>query len=118
MSADREPVRGPMYISSTPLLVTADVTPLVANNVHDLLEALMGEEFFEDFMAIACAEPTGTHDGHAPERLAFESLAARLLERMQTRCGMTGRQALGVAEQLHRLGRERSVPSQQDRRAS
>jgi hypothetical protein len=106
-----------MYIEATGLLVTADVTPLVANNVDDLLQLLAGE-FYDDFQEIATAEPTGQHDGHAPERLAFESLAALLLDRMQTKCALTGQQAVGTGERMARAGRERSVPSQQVRRAS
>lgn len=111
---DRTPVRGPMYIEATPLLVTADVTPLVTNNVHDLLDLLMGDEFFEDFIAIASTEPTGQHDGHAPETLAAEELVARLVERLATKCALTGMQALRVAEQLQRYGAERAVPGQRE----
>ena len=59
-------VRGPMYVEATPLMVTADVTPLVTANVGELLDLLMSDEFFQDFMEIADAEPSGQHDAHAP----------------------------------------------------
>lgn len=98
-------VRGPMHIEATPLMVTADVTPLVRANVTELLELLASDEFFEDFMEIADPAPTSGHDGHAPERLGFEQLAARLVERMSTRVALTGPQAVRVAGRMHQLGR-------------
>lgn len=97
-------VRGPMYVDATPLMVTADVTPLVEANAGEMLD-LLCEEFFDDFIEIATAEPTGVHDGHAPEKLAFEQLRARLVERMSTRVALTGPQAMRVAGQMARLGR-------------
>lgn len=109
---DHEPVRGPMYISSTPLMVTADVTPLVENNVHDVLELLLTEDLFEVFMGIACSEPT-EHDGHLPDPLAFEELKTTLVDRLSTRVALTGMQALRVAEQMQTLGRARALPQQQ-----
>ncbi|HJX87043.1 MAG TPA: hypothetical protein VJ277_05705 [Gemmatimonadales bacterium] len=93
-----------MYVEATPLMVTADVTPLVTANVGELLDLLMSDEFFQDFMEIADAEPSGQHDGHAPERLAFEQLAARLVDRMSTRVALTGPQAVRVAGRMHKLG--------------
>ncbi|WP_128977248.1 hypothetical protein [Streptomyces roseicoloratus] len=118
MSTTPKPVRGPMHIEATALHITADVTPLVENNVHDLLDLLMEEDLFEAFMELACTEPTGEHDGHAPDRLAFEELKDRLVERLATKVALTGRQALGIADQMRRLGAARSVPGQQDRRWS
>jgi hypothetical protein len=109
---DHEPVRGPMYVTSTPLLVTVDVTPLVENNVHEVLELLATDDLFETFMELACAEPTG-HDGHAPDRLAFEELKTTLVARLSTRVALTGMQALRVAEQMQTLGKARALPSQQ-----
>ncbi|WP_282698057.1 hypothetical protein [Streptomyces sp. CC208A] len=105
-------VTGPMYIEATALCVTADVTPLVENNVHDLLDLLMEEDFFERFMAIACTEPTGVHDGHAPEKLAVEELVAELVERLATKVSLTGMQAVRVADQMRTLGAARAVPAQ------
>lgn len=110
----KQPVTGPMYIEATGLCVTADVSPLVENNVHDLLDLLMEEDFFERFMAIACTEPTGTHDGHAPETLATEQLVADLVERLATKVSLTAMQALRVAEQMRKLGAARSVPAQRE----
>ncbi|MFL1903140.1 hypothetical protein ACJWDR_29150 [Streptomyces tauricus] len=95
-------VRGPVYIAATPLMVTADVEPLVHANVTELLDLLSGE-FFEDFITATSEESSG-HDGHAPEALRFERLAELLVERMSTRVSMTGRQAVRVAGQLHKLG--------------
>ncbi|MFF8409033.1 hypothetical protein [Streptomyces omiyaensis] len=113
MSNDpKRPVTGPMYIEATGLCVTADVSPLVENNVLDLLDLLASDEFFERFVAIACTEPTGVHDGHAPEKLATEELVAELVERLATKVRLTGMQALRVAEQMRRLGAARSVPTQ------
>lgn len=97
-------VRGPMYVDATPLAVTADVTPLVHANVTELLDLIAGE-FYDDFREIADQEPTGQHDGHAPERLGFEALAARLVERMSTRVALTGPQAMRVAGRMAQLGR-------------
>jgi hypothetical protein len=101
---DTRAVRGPMYIAATPLMVTADVEPLVRANVAELLELLSGE-FFEDFVTAASEEATGEHDGHAPESLRFERLAEQLVERMSTKVALTGPQAVRVAGRMHRLGR-------------
>lgn len=100
---DTNSVRGPMYVDATPLMVTADVEPLVRANVGELLDLLAGE-FFDDFVEAADQDANGGHDGHAAERLLFEQLAARLLERMSTRVSLTGPQAVRVAGRMHRLG--------------
>lgn len=95
-------VRGPMYIEATPLMVTADVEPLVRANVTELL-SLLDDEFFEDFIEAASAEAVG-HDGHAPEALRFEQLAELLLERMSTKVALSGPQAVRVSGRMHKLG--------------
>jgi hypothetical protein len=97
-------VRGPMHIDATPLMVTADVEPLVTANVAELLDLLAGE-FYDDFREIADTQPTDHHDGHAPDRLAFETLQARLVERMSTRVTLTGPEAMRVAGRMARLAR-------------
>lgn len=104
MTDNNTPVRGPMYVEATPLLVTADVTPLVHANVAELLELLAGE-FYDDFREVADQEPTGRHDGHAPERLGFEDLAARLVELLATKVALTGPQAVRVAGRMYQLGK-------------
>ncbi|MFD0078183.1 hypothetical protein ACFVIY_37780 [Streptomyces sp. NPDC127166] len=114
MADDRNPVAGRLYVEATPGFVTLDVSPLVENNVHDVLDLLMGDEFFESFMAIACAEPTVEHDGHTPERLAFERLLAALVERVSTKVALTPMQALRVAGQMRELGAARTVPAQRE----
>jgi hypothetical protein len=88
-------VRGPMYIDATPLMVTADVEPLVHANVGELLDLLSGE-FFDDFMEIAHAEG---------ERYAFEELQARLVDRMSTKVALTGPQAMKVAGRMAKLAK-------------
>lgn len=102
MTENTGAVRGPMHIGATPLMVTADVEPLVQANVTELLDLLSGE-FFEDFITATSEESTG-HDGHAPEALRFERLAEQLLARMSTRVALTGPQAVRVAGQMHKLG--------------
>lgn len=102
---DNKPVRGPMYIEATPLMVTADIEPLVHANVGELLDLLMGEEFFEEFIAMASEEPPKDHDGHAAQKLAFEEMQARLTERMSTKVALTGPQAMRVAGRMAALGR-------------
>lgn len=104
MTENNTAVRGPMYIEATPLMVTADVTPLVRANVTELLELLASKEFYDDFREVADQEPTGRHDGHAPERLGFEELAARLLPLLATKVALTGPQAVRVAGRMHQLG--------------
>ncbi len=89
-------VRGPMYIDATPLMVTADVTPLVHANAGEMLDLLVGE-FFDDFMEIA--------QGPDGERYAFEQLQARLVERMSTRVSLTGPQAMRVAGRMAKLAK-------------
>lgn len=96
MTENTRNVRGPMYIEATPLMVTADVTPLVHANAGEMLDLLTGE-FFEDFMEIAQGEPGN--------RLAFEELQARLVDHMSTRVSLTGPQAMRVAGRLARLGK-------------
>lgn len=105
MTDQPTPVRGPMYVAATPLMVTVDVTPLVEANVTELLNLLASDEFYDDFREYADTEPTGQHDGHAPERLAVEELAARLVERLATKVMLTGPQAVRVAGRMHELGR-------------
>jgi hypothetical protein len=102
MTETNGPVRGPLYVDATPLMVTADVTPLVHANVAELLDLLSGE-FYDDFREVAEQEPTG-HDGHAVERLGFERLAELLVERMSTKVALTGPQAVRAAGQMHKLG--------------
>jgi hypothetical protein len=91
-----------MYVDATPLMVTADVTPLVHANVAELLDLISGE-FYDDFREVADQEPTG-HDGHAVERLGFERLTELLVERMSTRVSLTGPQAVRAAGRMHKLG--------------
>jgi hypothetical protein len=102
MNETNGPVRGPMYVDATPLMVTADVTPLVHANVAELLD-LLSSEFYDDFREVADQEPTG-HDGHAVERLGFERLTELLVERMSTKVALTGPQAVRAAGQMHKLG--------------
>lgn len=104
MPEQPRPVRGPLYVEATPLVVTLDASPLVSNNTHDLLDLLRGE-FLDAFMEL------DTADG-----LAFEELHAALVDRLATKVALTGKQAVSVGERLTALGRERSVPEQ--RRAS
>lgn len=103
----KKPVRGPMYIEGTPLMVTADVTPLVEHNVDEILE-LLGGELFEDFIAASCPESSGEHDGHAPEALRFERLREQLVERLSKKVALTGPQAVRTAERMAELGHERA----------
>ena len=102
MTETNGPVRGPMYVDATPLMVTADVEPLVHANVAELLD-LLSSEFYDDFREVADREPTG-HDGHAVERLGFERLTELLVERMSTKVALTGPQAVRAAGQMHKLG--------------
>ncbi|MFF5285234.1 hypothetical protein [Streptomyces sp. NPDC013171] len=115
MADGRMPVTGRLYVEATPAFVTLDVSPLVESNVHDVLDLLMGDEFFETFMAIACAEPVVEHDGHTPERLAFEQLLAALVERVSTRQALTGRQAVRVARQMLRYAEPMVAAAERDR---
>ncbi|MFF7610704.1 hypothetical protein [Streptomyces lavendulae] len=96
---DRKPVTGPLYVEATPLLVTLDVTPLISDNVHDLLNLLMDDEFFETFLEIAVPDQDGEHDGLA-DRLDFERLHAVLVDRLATRVALTGPQALRAAKRM------------------
>jgi hypothetical protein len=89
-------VRGPMYVDATPLMVTADVTPLVNANAGEMLDLLTGE-FFDDFMEIA--------QGPDGDRYAFEQLQARLVDRMSTRVSLTGPEAMKVAGRMAKLAK-------------
>ncbi|AAR29694.1 hypothetical protein VWBp04 [Streptomyces phage VWB] len=111
---DRTPVTGRLYVEATPGFVTLDVSPLVESNIHDVLDLLMGDEFFESFMEIACVEPTVEHDGHTPERLAFERLLAALVERVSTRQALTGRQAVQAARQMLRYAEPMVAAAERD----
>lgn len=113
----KQPVRGPLYVEATPLMVTLDVTPLVENNVHDLLDALSEEDLFDEFLAATNADPD-EHDGALPDRLAFEELKTRLVDRLATKVALTGMQAVQAGEQIRRLGVDRAVPAQSDRRTA
>lgn len=99
-----EPVRGPMYVAATSLQVTVDVEPLVAANVGELLDLLCSDEFYGDFRELADNRPSSDRD-RADARLAFEELQARLVDRMCTRVGLTGPQAMRVAGQMAELAR-------------
>ncbi|MFG2978824.1 hypothetical protein ACGFYY_38285 [Streptomyces sp. NPDC048331] len=96
-----KPVRGPLYVEATPITVTLDISPLVSNNVHDLLDLLRSDEFIDTFMEL---DTTGG--------LAFEELHAALVERLATKVALTGKQAVRIGEQLVVLGEERSIPEQ------
>lgn len=104
MTEKNKPVRGPLYVEATPLMVTCDVEPLVNANVGELLDLLASDEFFEEFIEAASTEAAG-HDGHAAMRLAFETLQARLVERMSTKVALTGPQAMRVAGRMAELAR-------------
>jgi hypothetical protein len=93
---DNNAVRGPMYVDATPLMVTADVEPLVHANAGEILDLLTGK-FFDDFMEIA--------QGPDGERYAFEQLQARLVEHMSTKVTLTGPQAMRVAGRMARLAK-------------
>lgn len=99
---ENEAVRGPMYIEATPLMVTADVTPLVAANVSEVLELLCSDEFFESFMEVADPSCNG---GEPADRLQFETLQAALVERMSTKVALTGPQAMRVAGRMAKLAK-------------
>ncbi|WP_327162057.1 hypothetical protein [Streptomyces zaomyceticus] len=114
MADDRTPVTGRLYVEALPGLVTLDVSPLVEDNVHDVLNLLMTDEFYDTFREIACAEPTVEHDGHTPERLAFEQLLAGLVERLSTRQALTGRQAVQVAQQMLRYAEPMVAAAERD----
>lgn len=101
MTEKTEAVRGPMYIEATPLMVTADVEPLVHANVGELLDLLAGE-FFDDFMEIASPAEGSTPD---EPRYAFERLQARLVEHLATKVALTGPQAMRVAGRMAKLGK-------------
>ncbi|MFE7972955.1 hypothetical protein [Streptomyces shenzhenensis] len=95
-------VRGPLAVGATPLMVTADVEPLVTANVAELLDLLCSDEFFQDFMEIADPSENG---GEPANRMQFETLQARLVDRMSTRVALTGPQAMRVAGRMAELGR-------------
>lgn len=101
MTENNNAVRGPMHIESTPLMVTADVTPLVDANVGELLDLLSGE-FFQDFMAIA--DPSERAEG-VDVKYEFEQLQARLVERVSTKVALTGPQAMRAAGRMAKLGK-------------
>lgn len=133
MSAHREPVPGRYYADRTPGWVTLDVASLVDNNVHDLLELIGSDEFFERFVVLTAAPIEGEE---GPDRLEFEQLKHDLVERLATRVRMTGEQARRVGARVYRLGVQVSAetdaaadpvvpavslsktPAQRDRRAS
>lgn len=101
---DRDPIPGAFYADDGACFVTLDVTSLVDNNVHDLLDLLASDEFFEDFIATTAAPAVGEHDGHAPDRLEFEELKDRLVDRLATRIRMTAPQAMRVGGRVLFLG--------------
>jgi hypothetical protein len=96
MTDNDKTVRGPMYIEATPLMVTADVEPLVKANVGELLDLLSGE-FFDDFMEVVQGAPG--------DRYAFEELQDQLVERVSTKVALTGPQAMRVAGRMAELAR-------------
>ncbi|MFI1371291.1 hypothetical protein ACH4UY_04675 [Streptomyces longwoodensis] len=97
--SNSEAVRGPMYIDATPLMVTADVEPLVHANVGELLNLLTGP-LFDDFMEIARPDKDATPD---EPQYAFERLQARLVEHLSTKVALTGPQAMRVAGRMAKL---------------
>ena len=101
MTENTNAVRGPMHITATPLMVTADVEPLVSANAGEMLDLLSGE-FFDDFMAIA--DPSERAEG-VDVKYEFEQLQARLVERLSTKVALTGPQAMRVAGQMAKLGK-------------
>lgn len=102
MTENNKSVRGPMHIEATPLMVTADVEPLVHANVGELLDLLCSDDFFESFMEVADPSCNG---GEPADRLQFETLQARLVERLSTKVALTGPQAMRVAGQMAKLSK-------------
>ncbi|WP_432138961.1 hypothetical protein [Streptomyces sp. bgisy154] len=96
MTDNPKSVRGPMHIDATPLMVTCDVERLVHDNVGELLDLLMGE-FLDDFTEIV--------NGEADREYAFETLQARLVDRLSTKVALTGPQAMRVAGRMAELAR-------------
>ncbi|MCX5587609.1 hypothetical protein [Streptomyces erythrochromogenes] len=101
MPEQPRPVRGPLYVEATPIMVTLDASPLVSNNVHDLINLLRSNEFVDQFMELDTAGG-----------LAFEELHAALVARLATKVRLTGKEAIRVGDRLAELGRERSIPEQ------
>lgn len=102
MTDNPKTVRGPMHIDATPLMVTCDVEALVAANVGELLDLLMGE-FLDDFTEIV--------NGETSREYAFETLQARLVDHLSTRVSLTGPQAMRVAGRMAELGRPLALRS-------
>jgi hypothetical protein len=101
MTEKTEAVRGPMYIDATPLMVTADVEPLVHANVGELLDLLTGE-FYDDFMEIARPSEDASQD---EPKYAYEQLQTRLVEYLATKVALTGPEAMRVAGRMAKLGK-------------
>lgn len=99
---DPKPVRGPLYVEATPSMVTLDVSPLVSNNVHDLLDLLRSDEFVDAFMELDTADP-----------LAFEELHAALVDRLATKVALTGPQALRAAKRIQSFAEPMVTASEQ-----
>lgn len=102
MTDNPKAVRGPMHINATPLMVTCDVEPLVAANVGELLDLLMGE-FLDDFTEIV--------NGDTDHAYAVETLQARLVDHLSTRVALTGAQAMRVAGRMADLARPLAMRS-------
>lgn len=89
-------MRTPIHVTSTSLMVTADVEGLVHANVGEMLELLL-DKFLDDFTELA--------NGEADREYAFERLQGRLTEYVSTRVALTGPQAMRVAGRMAELAR-------------
>ncbi|MFF1756175.1 hypothetical protein [Streptomyces sp. NPDC058266] len=95
-------VDGPfrIYVEQIPTGATLDVEAFVEHVVHDVVEALLSDEYADRLDEIAEARPTDPHEVQRPGDLRFESLVADLVALVDTKMPVYGWQVLRLANRL------------------
>lgn len=102
MPKRRPAVDGPhrIYVEPIPTGVTLDVEAFVEHVVHDVVEALLSDEYADRFEEVAEAQPTDPHAVQRPGDLRFESLVADLTAVVDTKMPVYGWSVLTLANRL------------------
>lgn len=120
MTDDRTPIPGPIPVRvvAIPGGAALESTSLRRTVVEDVLAALLDgadTTLWDRLHALADPAPADIRPGDATER---EELADALAERCSSRIPLYGTAAIELTRRLRQAAAPRTIPGQQDRRAS
>lgn len=102
MADSRKPVDGPfrIYVDPIPSGVTLDVETFVAVVVQGVVEALLTDKYADRFDGLVDMQSRDPHLIERPGDLPFESLVADLVDDVDTKVPVYGRQVERLAERM------------------